>query len=183
MFTGILKDKKWNSQTSKFWKISTRKFWKWNSKTFGSELFFANVYFDKVGIDFEFWHSRKTVLIGLDSYLDLKNHKFSFFFSIFCIPLCSDDLPLYWWSFTYPALCLTCLLRTPLSVQIEHVELINWSKFDTKNKILVSKFSSQNFRLKNVGLKKFVKSLSKSHHEISRHNWLKNFEEKIWIKN
>ena len=148
MFTGILKDKKWNLQTlklKKFWKISTRKFWKWNSKTFGSELFFANVYFDKVGIDFEFWHSRKTVLIGLDSYLDLKNHKFSIFliFSIFCIPLCSDA---YWWSFTYPALCLTCLLRTPLSVQIEHVELINWSKFDTKNKILVSKIWSKKFR-------------------------------------
>ena len=41
--------------------------------------FFSNVYFDKVGIDFEFWRSRKTVLIGPDPYLDLKNHKFSNF--------------------------------------------------------------------------------------------------------
>ena len=106
----------WRMKSEKLWKTKKIqkccKLWKFWVLKLLDRNFFSNVYFDKVGIDFEFWRSRKTVLIGPDPYLDLKNHKFSISVSR-CAP----------WSFTYPALCLTCLLRTPLSaVNIEHVE-------------------------------------------------------------
>ena len=84
------------SETYKLLKFETRKFWKfwlekWNFLNLEllDRNFFSNVYFDKVGIDFEFWRSEKTVSIGLDSYLDLKNHKFSISEIFFCIPLCA----------------------------------------------------------------------------------------------